>query len=905
MEASLAVSTNKSQASLKTLRARILDYTQVLPGPMTPQKLTGLDADQQVDAMLYSRVLESLVETFDANWPVLDGVLDEAVRKVFVVEGSDCQMLNESLLVLTEGLKSADNVKVVDGLAVVLEYLVKSDAVLSAILKSSRATDAGVLERSSEEETWQSVVQIVASLPNRVANKMQRRLLETFKLKNFTRLLSFHVSRAVYYLCEASHLCNMEGETKVLSMLISKMFLVFSSDDLLPLVDVSIHWCVSNVNDSQVLLQRILLDVDSHSVESLAVAFLKHPSFTPRVFGDLAKNANWRHALTTRIPLMSWYTNETLIKNLIAHLCHTQTSDDRVLVNLVVKLLEVWGDQSALNHTTFDQHFYITKLIVLAVKSMRKNLTPSERDEIQKHIFAGIPVHLGSTQVEVRAVGMITGEMLTGLLIRAGEECKLEFEYESMPKSALVLVEALKSLEPLPEEKTLEGEDEELVMGEMEFSNLGCKKVYQLGVDCKILKDASVPEPEPVVIPLVKPSRASEVKANPPQIQSVQDEDLDSDDDLVPYDMSNDVPESEKLKPLYLRDLRDNLVDPDSKNQNPEVFSETLKASEDLILTQLKNDDPSFAIELLEIFLNLQERSHVDDFELLVFKACCAIVTVHPSPTAEYLCKEFHSDLSRYSVEARLFMLNVLCQAATRLSSIELPNTEIKESPVAKRRKVGKPVSLFIETDKSKKYETLYDDDFDDPEESRSTVDWQEVVQRRLATKTRHFAHETKLPKTTINKFGNHVASFFYPLIHGLGSASRGFMYDLPRNYDDHKNVLLTRYLETLAIIMNSAQNCPVACKMGKELLELAWTLRYHEQGRVRLATMKCVAAVLIGVPEFEVRGELLGAVMEIRMWLVDVTRDGVKGDSDGDCRELGRQLLGLVESVLQGLIRG
>lgn len=911
LEALQTVSSSKSQSSLKQLRGHILEYTKFLPGPLTPQKFIGLDVDRESDVILYSRVLESLVDIFDPNWPLMEGKLDQAVRDVFVVDGANCQILNESLLILTQELKVTEDVSVIKCFGVFLEELAKSDAILSAIVISSRATGVSDFEKSTEDEIWQSIVQIVISLPNRVANKMQRNLLDTFRLKNFTSILSFHVSRAIYFLNEAIQQNKTEVDTRIICMLLSKMFLLFSRDDLQPLVDIIIEWCISEVNNIQLFIHKILLEIDSHGVENLAVMFLTHLKFTPSILGNLVKNENWRHALITRIPLMSWYNDDRILKNFVSYLLYTQTSDDRILVKLVINLLDVWGDQSALNHTTFDQHLYITKLIILSIKSMKGQLIPNERDQILKLVFSGIPTHLGSTDVAIRGIGMITGEMLTSLLINAGEVKKLKFEYDGMGKNILVLIETLKNLEIQSSGEKME-ENEVLSLGEVEFENIGNKKLFELGVECKILKNVLITVSQELIqntdvnqsIILQKTTNTT------PRISPVQpEEELDSDDDLVPYDLSNDVKSSEKLKPLYLRDIRDNLVNTDTKDpeKSAEIFEETLKVSEELILMQLKNDDPSFADELLEIFLSLQERSSVENFAVLVFKACVAIVTVHPKQTAEYLCKQFHSELSKYSVQDRLLMLNVLCEAANRLSAVEVPKegSTTKEVAIpAKKKKLGKPVSLFIETDKSKKYETLYDDDFDDSiEEANTGVDWQEVVQRRISNKTRHFAHSTKLPSTTVNKFGNVVDYFFYPLIHGFGNARHSFMYELPRSYHDQECILLTRFLETLATIMTDAQNCTSAPRMAKEMLELAWVLRYHDNAKVRLAVVKCVAAVLVSVPEFELKGDLLSALMEIRMWLVDLTQNTFKGDPDKDCKELGRHVLYLADSIVQGVI--
>ncbi|XP_014219643.1 telomere length regulation protein TEL2 homolog [Copidosoma floridanum] len=897
---------NKSQSSIKKLQAQILEYIKILPGLVTPQKFVGQDCNAQIDLVTYSRILEDLADAFDSSWPLNDGKLDTAVRDLFVVDGANCQILNESLLILTQAMKRTEDAKIIKCFGTLLEELMKSDALFSALVQSSRAGEIGDFEKSAEEELWQSVVQIIVSLPNHVANKMQMHLLELFKSKSFAKVLIYHVCRAIYFLNEALHLHEIDIDTKITSMMISKMFLVSNTDDLTPFVDITLEWCVSNINAIQTCLLRILSNVQSHSVENLAITFLKHQKFAPEVFGDLTKNEVWRHTLTTRIPMMSWYNDERLVKNLVSYLHHSQTDDDRILVDLVANLLDVWGDKSALNHTTFEQHLYITKIILLAVRCAKDSLTHLERDKLHKLTLGAVAAHLGSPQVEVRAVGMITTEVLVGLLKSPGSP-DLSFGYEGMGESALVLVESLKNLTIQGTKSTeCETRGEDLVIGDIEFSSLGSKKVYELGVETKILKTAVALKTDESNLQTVKIELPKKINSFPKRVQV--EEELDSDDDLEPYDMSNDVAQVERLRPLYLRDLRDNLVNVENNGRDdPDVFSETLKFSEQLILAQLSNDDASFALELLMIFLNLEARSPADNFELLTFRACVAIVTVHPKPCAEYLAREFHTEISKYSVERRCFLLNVLAEAATRLAALDVPKEEGESTVVSekKKKKPAGPVNLYIETDRTKQYQILYEDCDPDDVEPGGSIDWREVVQSRIFSKTRHFAHASKRSRTHVNRFAGVASSFFFPLINGTCSRNRSFMYEFPKSYQDHGNYLLTHYLDTLATVVISAQNCPQATKMSAELLELLWILRYQEEARVRLAVMKCVAAVLIAAPEFDVKGQLLNGLLEFRMWLLDAAQDTIKGDPDRSCREFAGLVLGLMNSVLKDLADG
>ncbi|XP_014225790.1 telomere length regulation protein TEL2 homolog isoform X1 [Trichogramma pretiosum] len=899
-----AVGSSKSQSKLKKINEYILEYVKYLPGTLTPQKFVGEDSDYNLDDVLYSEVLKNLMNTFDDNWPVSNDQLDKIVKHLIVIDGADNRILNEIMLCHHEALKEAMNLNVIKCHALLMEELFKSDALYSAIVKSSRKIEEVNLDYHCNDEIWQSLFQEISSVPSRIANKMERDFLLTFRSDNFTDILSFHVLRAIHFLYEIDKAYKIEINTSVISKFLDKMLFSIRSN-WTTLVDVLIEWCISDISMKS-LIQNILQDISTQSIDTIAVLFLEHDKFNSSILSPLINSPDWRYIFMKKLPFMSYFSKDVIAKNLISCIYQSQTNEDKILLDLATELLEIWSDKSVMHHTIFEQHLYITKLIVLSMKSIKGSLRLPEKDRILQLIMSGVSTHLSAMDQDLRVVGMITGELITNLLME--DKCKdvptLKFEYDGLKESASNIAEVLKTLFNEKERKNISIiSQQSLLIGDLEFPNPANKKVYDLGVKCKILKEISGLETvtgETVdVCPNVSYTARSVVK-KPTIHQESNDEELDSDDDLVPYDMSNDVKITEKHRPVYLRDLRDNLVNVDSRNQEQEadIFEETLKASENLILAQLPRDDQTFAVELLDIYLNLTQRSQVDDFEVLIFRSCVAIVMCHPKETANFLCREFHTEISRYSVQQRILILNILSESAQRLSKI--PVHENTSEP--KRRKVqpNKTVSLIINTDKSRKYETLYDDDFDDPaHDTNPGLDWKEIVEERLHNKTRHFAHKSKPPVTTINQFSKFVDSFFFPLIYGFCDRN-SFVYTLPHNFRDFEDLLLTKYLETLATIMSAAQNCPSAPKVAKELLEICWMLKYHEQARVRFAVIKCIASVLVSVPEFIIKQELALNLEDLRSWLLDVTSVNMfRADTDADCQNLARQVLYLMNSLM------
>ncbi|XP_015429698.1 PREDICTED: uncharacterized protein LOC107186364 isoform X1 [Dufourea novaeangliae] len=905
----------KSNNALERLKSNMSEYIKFLPGPLTPQKYSNLDFDLEIDCMLYGRILEEVIEKFDHNWPLQNHTLDPIIKQLIIVDGATLPILAESLSSLSYVLKETEDEKKIYTISTILELLIKSDSSFSGIVSACKSQIQSIRKKEELDQIWGNFVQILISLPNRVANKMKNETLETFLPRTYFKIINFHIARAIS-LMNTGLQYDINVDIKPLSVLISKLLITTQSENLLPLTTILTEWCFQNKNNEQNLIQNILKALDAPSIERIAVLFLMHCDVNfgvNPIFGDALLNANWKYTLTTKIPFMCYYNDDSLIINLTTYLSKF-LSQNRILIELLMKLLDVWGDKSALNHTSLEQHKSITKLIITSMRKSKDYLSRNEKDNIQRLLLFGISVHLECTHIMLRAIGMCVGEIFTKELSESDRAPKLCFDYESMPTEVIETVNSLKVLGTVTKNsvKKSYAEVNDLILDDIEFDTLGDKKLYELGVECCLLVEKRLDRndddkcEEVSTTTYLKGSNVTDKTTAEnnaiTEDNHESDSELDSDDDLVPYDMSNDTKASEKLRPAYLRDLRDNLVN-EKSSTNPDIFSESMQVCEELILSQLPGDDVSFAIELLELLVTLKESSYTDNFEVLTFKSCVAILTVYPKECAEYLCKQFYMEVDKYSVSQRLFFLDVLAESARRLSSIPVNEGErnIRELKLkSTRNEVCNRVSLFINTEKSQQYRVLYSDDLDEFEkpEDQAVQDWREIVEKRIELHTKRHMRSTKSPKTFQNKFGNVVSSFFYPLLYGFGKQGTCLNSGL-KIFSDQENILLIRFLKTLSTIMVAAQNCLLAPKMGKEIVELSWTLRYHDQAKVRVAVIENIAAVLLAVPEDIVITELFDSIGEIKFWLLDLCQNVVTGDHDKECRNLAASVVSLIDRRL------
>ncbi|XP_018377533.1 PREDICTED: telomere length regulation protein TEL2 homolog isoform X1 [Trachymyrmex cornetzi] len=906
----------KSSADLERIRSSISNYIRFLPGPVTPQKYSGIDFDAKVDAILYGRILEEIIGKFDRDWPLSEDGLDPSIEKLIIIDGATIFMLSEVLRALITALNESKDEKKTHVISILLNNLLKSGAIFSGILDACRDEVRSHMQKEELDQTLQNTIQILISLPSRVSNKLQLNTPKFYTPQVYVKILCFHICCAISFINEL-YRYDIKLRTSVLSFLISKIVVSLKPCDFMFFVDIVEEWYLENKKNERRLVEDIFRELDSAAIEYIAVFFLKHCDsklgMRP-IFGNLLMEPNWKYILTTKIPLMRYYEDEKLLINLVSYL--SSFSSENILSELLIKLLEIWRDRSILNHVSMEQHKYITKLIILSVKTCKDLLSRTERDQCQKLLLSGVSIHLECTNITLRAMGMMVAEICINSLCNTENVPKLKFEYDTMPAQVLELLQSLKDLNTLAtivhvKEEYEQGDD--LTIGNIVFDSMSSRKIYELGVDCDILPAVENLLNEKIEenTRLLKTSAIKDnlTKKNETDQQAKSncdgDSDLDSDDDLVPYDMNDDKPPS-KVRPMYLRDLRDNLTD-ERTFSNPDVFSESLLVCEELILTQLSNDDVSFAIELLQLLVTLKQQSYMENFELVIFKCCVAIVTVRPKECAEFLCKEFYEDPGKYSSSHRLLFLDILAESARQLSKIDIEdadNTDVTVDTAIKKKRIPSRISLFIDTQENKRQQVWYNEDFDiDLKASGDqSMNWQEIIDKRIASRTRRFAHNSKPPKLHINHFGNVASAFFYPLLHGFGRRDILKLNGL-RIYSNQENILLLRFLKTLSAIMLAAQNCSLASKMGKEILELLWTVRNHDEATVRLAVTENIGSVLIAVPKDAIIDELSEPLMEIREWLL-LSQNVVNGEHDANCRALNAKVLSFINLIISSTFK-
>jgi clathrin interactor 1 len=582
-------------------------------------------------------------------------------------------------------------------------------------------------------------------------------------------------------------------------------------------------------------------------------------------------SSEWKFTLTKKIPLLSFSTDDRFIENFVFFLAN---EDIHIAEELLMELMSVWSTKSHVMDAPFDQHFYVTKLIVLMIKHLPN---PKKRaEDIKKLMLNGIQVHLQSSDKKIQSLGMITSETVLGILdADLKDDEKLKFDYSDLDKK--VVAEVVDMIRKFPEKaetiETFEEEDAAEVEKAMEeLIRLAKGQESELTQAKQSIQEIAQP-PQPIKNPPSKVIRKVEL-------------DSDDDEDMQPYDDPDDyLRKSDDKRPRYLLDLIQAFTSKEH-TEDAEKFELSVTGAEEIIKQQLPSHHSDIGIDLLRIFVSLDKTCYMEqNFEEIKMKVLVRICVIHPKEAAQYLCQEFNTETSAYSMNKRMLMLDVLAEAAKTLSKLEMDKAE--ETSTAVPVPVQAQNKLMIKLN-----EEL---------EKRNRSDAQRVIRQRLLAKTRRIATRTKAAyeDSGINRFAEVAGWFFFPLVHGFGRKQMVFKTGTNLK-DDVDNLLLVRFLNTVAVMMLCAENSVIAPKMAKEIISLSAFLRFHEEPKIRLAVLHMVATIVLALPKKILASEFPREIDELMNHLGMIVKSSVINyEPDQECREFAKQLLAMFQSVL------
>nr|XP_055197084.1 telomere length regulation protein TEL2 homolog isoform X1 [Nyctereutes procyonoides] len=765
--------------------------------------------------MHFSALLRCLVGRLSPAWlELLPGGQLEALWASFFLEGP----ADQAFLVLMESI---------EGTAGPSFRLMKMAQLLARFLGAGRV--AAVMEgqcRQLAEPAFpllqETLLAKLVGLPDHLGNRLQRENLAAFLPQNYFPLLGEELLRVLQAVvdslrggwdCSISFLSQVLGKACVHGR--QKEILGVLVPQLMALTQGNCLW--------QRVCWRLVECVPDRAMEALLTGLVEAtlgPEVLSRLLGNLVmKSKKARFVMTRKILFLQYRYSTPMLQSLLGYLA-MDSQRRPLLVQALKELLETWGSSSAIRHTPLPQQCYVSKAVLICLVHLREAELRDSRDELLASLMAGVKSRLDSSLPAVRHLGMIVAEVASARIHPEGPPLRFQYEDDELSRELLALV------------------------------------ATQPAADSPL-------KASPAVAPVAAeaPDRGSTEGGGVPAQAEGAGSDLDSDDDLVPYDMSGDQELKSSKAPAYLRDCVEALT----SSEDWERWEAALQAVEGLIV-RTPAATREVSVELAKVLLHLEEKTSVVGFEGLRQRALVAVVVTDPAPVAEYLTSQFYA--INFSLRQRMDILDVLTLAAQELS---------RPGRLPKAAQVGSPSPASP---------------------SSSTTEapaWRVVVEERIRNKTRRFSQGSarRGPDAGPNEFSLVAGWFFFPLIQH---------FDRPLVTFDllgEDQLVLGRLAHTLGALMYLAVNTTVAVPMGKALLEFVWTLRFHGDAYVRQGLLSAVSAVLLSVPTARLLTDLPDELLEARPWLADVAEQ----DSDEDCRVLAVKALLLLEKLKDTLL--
>lgn len=862
-----------------------------LPGPATAEKLCRFDHDIYTDWNAiahyeYAQILNELIRLFDYYWPLHKPDtsdahhIEENVINLFSINHSA-----HFVYVSISTMFAKQNAAKFATLVKIFEKCLRTECWLaSAFVDLCFVNDDHECQTVLTLHNQNQFIQLLIATPSKIANFFAGLYSSSlFQIEQFSCILSLAVIQSVHFIAEKHKVEKTKMfETKFLGQLFGRIAVDFNlnrSSKVLTKVFHIISAAAAQHSDLKAVVQEMFLHLHRNSLEIVAWYVLSTNNPIDVLGTAVQSSVDWKFVFKTKLPLTTVATCEQFITKLIEYLAKMLPNDE--CYEVVRDVAKAWSSKASINSNSLEQHIYLTKLIVLGVNWFEISKQAAHTESIRSIVHNGIKNHMESLNHNIRAIGMIAGEIVLNMLNNGDEESRLEFSYDDFSTQTIQIVNDIRQFgEQSATEQVSFGQVDAMVIELYDIVN----NVESTSDTIAISKPIVIQNTAIEIGSLSAASTSGASILTTPKTLDAEtlDSDDDDDDNFQPYDMSNDVPLVQEKAPHYLQDLRDALLETD----DPDIFEQSLISSAKLISDKLPNDLTDIGLELLKILIVLDKRFYMEKFETHRLSACVTIVCVEPKKYAEYLCKQIHAEMRKYSIAQKILMLEVLRESAKDLSKLNEIQKQ-KEQPICDGPKEAKKLRKLIDTS-------------DDHRER--VLNAKRIIGERIEKKTRRFAHSSMnfASNGRPNQFADVAGSFVFPLLYGFGKEQLT-LYGMKSNMKhDIDNIFLLDFLHTIATITFASINCPIISKITQEVLQMASVLRFHTEPKIRLAVLQIIAAALMATPKHILQTHFSSYLYEIRAWLEEMLSFNiVKKEQIEECRDMAANVLALCIDAL------
>ena len=474
----------------------------------------------------------------------------------------------------------------------------------------------------------QELLTVITTLPDKLANKMKLALNGKFHPNIYYPMLGKEILKTLIKLHEMS--CKTSNYSTIfLSNLIGKISLRGSTaalfDAILPQLK---EWCYTSPLWSNIC-SSLFIEIPESALEPVIECLIRKVTFYPffcKIMKDsVLSNPVIKHLITHKFLLLRYYKEANVLENIMGYLC----ADSRriILVDVIKTLLDHWSNSNSIKHSSYEQHFYISKAIILATIQLKEAEISEHKNDLLHKMLSGVQAHLENPNNKVRQLGMVVAECLTASLHPDGQKLKFDIEEDDNVTILRLLATSPKFNSDLEKQNFLKKENV---------------------IENDLNKKESIKDVNTV---------------NMTEQVSLDDQD---DEDLLPFEMSED--DSDLIEgihpPKYIAQCIDGLLasdDPKRHIASLHVLTKVVKNDKDNLYHQ--------CVQLVTILLHLQDKYSLEDYNELRFSAMVEVTVRCPTAVSDYLTKEFYAQ--NYSLRQRLDILSVLTTAARTLSKPE------------------------------------------------------------------------------------------------------------------------------------------------------------------------------------------------------------------------------------------
>lgn len=856
-----------------------------LPGPVTPQQLCRIDSDANVNWIQvarneYAHILCELIRLFDSEWPVNinngdpnQWTINQNVFNLFSIDFS-FDFVHVSLL----HIFAKSNASKRSALIKIFESCMRNEKwLVAAFIDVCFVEHSTKMPLSYDQDQF---IQLLVAAPNRIANHFNGKHSTIFEPESFSNVLLLALIQACSFIVTINQKTDERKWfcSKFLGQLLGRIAVDFHcnrTSEALPTAFQVLSLLMDECDAFKAFVHEMCMNLPRTSLNIGIWYILNMDNPNEFLCDAVNESSDWNFLLTKKLPMQSNALDDKRMKNLVKYLSTKLSAKE--CADMLQNVLMAWSTNISISMNSIEQQFHLSKLIVLAIAVFNLERT----NELIEIVHNGTRNHMKELDQTIRAIGMITAEIaLNALSPLENEESKLKFDYDGCTDEAKTIISEIRAMyEQANESAPKNGDDIDVVISKL-------YTVYNQN-ECRIDSNVFAPtkniiENTSIEIGSLSAStkRADAIVAN--VCSEIESDILDSDDDddnLQTYDMSNDRPLIEEKRPRYLNDLRDTLLDTD----DPEIFEQCMICSTELINEKLPNDITAIGLKLLQMFIDLEKRFYMENFEMLRNSACVAICCIQPKVCAAYLCNEFHAEIGRFTIARKVLLLEILAETAKTLSMLnnkEDKSTQENRVPTKRMRK------LIDESDNHVK----------------RLDEIKRTISVRIAQKTRQFAHRTDdtFKNAKRNRFAEVAGDFMFPLLYGFGKEQLT-LYGIKNTLkDDTDNILLMIFLNAVSTITLASQNCPIITKIIPEVFQLALILRFHTEPKIRLAVLQMIASILIAAPKYLLQTHFLNYVQETHQWLQEcLSYNIIKNEKNIECRALANKVMALCIETL------